>query len=85
MILRLNVNDFLDHTDIRAFRFLNEFPLFFGNLFLAKVSPPNEHALIDGRPWWQRYQPVSYKLNSRSGTEAEFISMVKRCNSAGVR
>ncbi|CAF4636664.1 unnamed protein product, partial [Rotaria socialis] len=27
----------------------------------VQVSPPNEHALIDGRPWWQRYQPVSYK------------------------
>ncbi|CAF5009262.1 unnamed protein product, partial [Rotaria socialis] len=49
------------------------------------VSPPNEHALIDGRPWWQRYQPVSYKLQSRSGTEAEFIDMVDRCNKAGVR
>ncbi|CAF1544604.1 unnamed protein product [Rotaria magnacalcarata] len=51
----------------------------------VQVSPPNEHALIDGRPWWQRYQPVSYKLQSRSGTEAEFIDMVGRCNKAGVR
>ncbi|CAF5008452.1 unnamed protein product, partial [Rotaria socialis] len=30
-------------------------------------------------------QPVSYKLQSRSGTEAEFIDMVDRCNKAGVR
>lgn len=36
-------------------------------------------------PWWQRYQPVSYKLYSRSGTEAEFIDMVQRCNRVGVR
>jgi len=31
-----------------------------------------------------RYQPVSYKLVSRSGNEAEFIDMVNRCNNAGV-
>lgn len=53
----------------------------------VQVSPPNEHALISDpwRPWYQRYQPVSYKLGSRSGTEAEFISMVNRCNAVGVR
>lgn len=51
----------------------------------VQVSPPSEHALISGRPWWQRYQPVSYKLVSRSGNEAEFIDMVNRCNNAGVR
>jgi alpha-amylase len=37
------------------------------------------------RPWWERYQPTSYKLDSRSGTEAEFADMVERCNNAGVR
>ncbi|CAG7733781.1 unnamed protein product, partial [Allacma fusca] len=37
------------------------------------------------RPWYERYQPVSYKLETRSGTEQEFQSMVRRCNSAGVR
>ncbi len=36
-------------------------------------------------PWWERYQPISYKLYSRSGTEAEFIDMVHRCNAVGVR
>ena len=35
-------------------------------------------------PWWQRYQPVSYKMDSRSGTEEEFIDMVRRCNDVGV-
>lgn len=45
-----------------------------------QVSPPNEHAVINGHPWWQRYQPVSYELdNSRSGTLAEFESMVETC------
>lgn len=53
----------------------------------VQVSPPNEHALVEDpfRPWWQRYQPVSYKLISRSGNEDEFKDMVKRCNAAGVR
>jgi len=56
----------------------------------VQVSPPNEHAWItsgDGAPypWWMRYQPVSYSLDrSRSGSRAEFIAMVNRCNTAGV-
>lgn len=52
-----------------------------------EVSPPNEHVLINDpfRPWWQRYQPISYKLTSRSGNEKEFVEMVERCNAAGVR
>ncbi|CAF1547390.1 unnamed protein product, partial [Didymodactylos carnosus] len=53
----------------------------------VQVSPPNEHAILDyaNRPWYERYQPVSYKLISRSGTEEEFIDMVNRCNAVGVR
>ena len=34
---------------------------------------------------WQRYQPVSYNLTSRSGNEKEFKEMVARCNTVGVR
>lgn len=56
----------------------------------VQISPPNEHAWYatgDGAPypWWMRYQPVSYSLDrSRSGTRAEFIDMVNRCNAVGV-
>ncbi len=51
----------------------------------VQVSPPQEHVIATGYPWWQRYQAVSYKLDkSRSGTRAEFISMVQACKSAGV-
>ncbi|HEU0053667.1 MAG TPA: alpha-amylase family glycosyl hydrolase, partial [Longimicrobium sp.] len=50
----------------------------------VQVSPPQEHAVIAGAPWWQRYQPVSYALESRSGTRAEFAAMVSRCRAAGV-
>ncbi|CAH1797073.1 unnamed protein product [Owenia fusiformis] len=54
----------------------------------VQISPPNEHRIIDSpdyRPWYQRYQPVSYKLDSRSGNEQELRDMVERCNKAGVR
>ena len=50
-----------------------------------QVSPPNEHRIIHSRPWYERYQPVSYKLISRSGNEQEFKDMVERCNNVGVR
>ncbi|XP_023334511.1 alpha-amylase [Eurytemora carolleeae] len=48
----------------------------------VQVSPPMEH--IQGGQWWTRYQPVSYKLESRSGNRDQFISMVNRCNAVGV-
>ncbi|KAK7085956.1 hypothetical protein SK128_005871 [Halocaridina rubra] len=54
----------------------------------VQLSPPHEHVIITAEypyPWWQRYQPVSYKLGSRSGTEEEFTDMVQRCNAVGVR
>ncbi|CAG7826159.1 unnamed protein product, partial [Allacma fusca] len=45
----------------------------------VQVSPPNENLIVDQnperRPWWERYQPVSYKLETRSGSEQEFQSM----------
>uniref|UniRef100_A0A2K6A3V0 Alpha-amylase n=1 Tax=Mandrillus leucophaeus TaxID=9568 RepID=A0A2K6A3V0_MANLE len=53
----------------------------------VQVSPPNENVAIynPSRPWWERYQPVSYKLCTRSGNEDEFRNMVTRCNNVGVR
>ncbi|EDW08396.1 alpha-amylase A [Drosophila mojavensis] len=51
----------------------------------VQVSPVNENAVIGSRPWWERYQPISYKLSTRSGNEQQFASMVRRCNDAGVR
>lgn len=50
----------------------------------VQVSPPNEHAIVEGRPWYERYQPVSYILNSRSGNRDEFVNMVKACKNVGV-
>ncbi|GBN84621.1 Pancreatic alpha-amylase [Araneus ventricosus] len=59
----------------------------------VQVSPPNENGIIwepswnrnIKRPWFERYQPVSYKLFTRSGSEMEFREMVRRCNNVGVR
>ncbi len=48
----------------------------------VQVSPPQEH--IQGSQWWTRYQPVSYQIQSRSGTRAEFANMVSRCKAVGV-
>ena len=51
----------------------------------VQVSPPQEHIVFGARPWWERYQPVSYSIDrSRSGTRDEFITMVTRCRAAGV-
>ncbi|XP_064371895.1 pancreatic alpha-amylase-like [Dromaius novaehollandiae] len=53
----------------------------------VQVSPPNENLVVTSpnRPWWERYQPISYKLCTRSGNEDEFRDMVTRCNNVGVR
>jgi len=50
----------------------------------VQISPPNDHAVLEGQPWYQRYQPVSYKIISRSGTREELIDMIRRCKAVGV-
>ncbi|MFC3998782.1 alpha-amylase family protein [Nocardiopsis sediminis] len=54
----------------------------------VQVSPPQEHVVLSaqGFPWWQDYQPVSYKIdNTRRGTAADFQDMVDRCRDSGVK
>ncbi|WP_405096520.1 carbohydrate-binding module family 20 domain-containing protein [Micromonospora sp. NBC_01412] len=56
----------------------------------VQVAPPQESVSlpnsIDGvHPWYEVYQPVSYKLESRFGTRAQFAAMVTACHDAGVR
>ena len=48
----------------------------------VEVSPPQEH--ITGPQWWIHYQPVSYQIESKLGTRAEFAKMVDTCDKAGV-
>lgn len=50
----------------------------------VQVSPPTENSVVDGRPWWEKYQPASYTFDNRSGDRAAFVDMVQRCNNAGV-
>ncbi|XP_004924134.1 alpha-amylase 4N [Bombyx mori] len=55
----------------------------------VQVSPPSENVIIrlsDGtRPWYERYQVMSYKLITRSGNQDEFLNMTRRCNDVGIR
>ena len=47
-----------------------------------QVSPPNENRIVyqgQDRPWWERYQPISYKFETRSGDRAAFTNMIDRC------
>ncbi|MBX2997357.1 MAG: pullulanase-type alpha-1,6-glucosidase [Caldilineaceae bacterium] len=55
----------------------------------VQVSPPMEHVIpfAPDYPWWVRYQPVTHdvtKMTSRSGTLAEFQSMIDTCAALGV-
>lgn len=51
----------------------------------VQVSPVNENLIVTKRPWWERYQPMSYNIVTRSGNERQFRDMVFRCNKVGVR
>ncbi|WP_229401522.1 carbohydrate-binding module family 20 domain-containing protein [Micromonospora okii] len=56
----------------------------------VQVAPPQESVSLpnsaDGaHPWYEVYQPVSYRLESRFGTRAQFAAMVTACHDAGVR
>lgn len=51
----------------------------------VQVSPVQENVIIPNRPWYERYQPQSYKFHTRSGTEQEFLDMSRRCNNVGIR
>ncbi|MEV4492488.1 carbohydrate-binding module family 20 domain-containing protein [Micromonospora coxensis] len=56
----------------------------------VQVAPPQESVSLpnsaDGvHPWYEVYQPVSYRLESRFGTRQQFAAMVTACHDAGVR
>ncbi|KZT36083.1 glycoside hydrolase family 13 protein [Sistotremastrum suecicum HHB10207 ss-3] len=48
----------------------------------VQVSPAQEH--IQGAQWWTDYQPVSYIIESKRGTRAQYQSMIQTCHAAGV-
>lgn len=51
----------------------------------VQLSPVTENAILKGRPWHERYQPVSYKFITRSGNEIQLRDMIKRCNRVKIR
>lgn len=51
----------------------------------VQVSPVSENVVSPNGQWWERYQPISYKLITRSGNREQFQNMVRRCNKVGVR
>lgn len=51
----------------------------------VQISSVIENLAVPGRPWYERYQPLSYRFVNRSGTRAQLADMVRRCNAAGVR
>jgi len=46
----------------------------------VQVSPPQEHVI--GPQWWVRYQPVSYRVESRGGTRTE-SRIIRTCGRSG--
>ena len=59
----------------------------------VQIPPIHEHVILVRpsfnndviRPWYERYQVVSYKIASRSGNADDVKDMIARCNKAGVR
>ncbi|MEU6504775.1 carbohydrate-binding module family 20 domain-containing protein [Streptomyces sp. NPDC046942] len=51
----------------------------------VQVAPPEESLKQTNYYWWDVYQPYSYSLNSRFGSQAKFSAMITACHKAGVK
>lgn len=51
----------------------------------VQTSPVSENVILQGRPWYERYQPLSYNIATRSGDSNDFYEMTQRCRAVGVR
>ena len=40
---------------------------------------------IQGDQWWTDYQAVSYKIQSKRGSRAQFANMVSSCHAQGIK
>lgn len=49
------------------------------------VAPPAESLAHPDGAWWDIYQPYSYQLDGRLGSQADFAAMTKACGDAGVK
>lgn len=57
-----------------------------------QISPVTENVIVShdtlyvyNRPWWERYEPISYNITSRSGSYEDLVNMIFRCNAVGIR
>lgn len=65
---------------------INEVPFLAQHGYDAiKLSPPQESAVTPGHAWWEMYQPVTYHLSSRYGTEEDLKSLISLCHSYGIK
>lgn len=51
----------------------------------VQISPVQESKTDDKYSWYLRYQPISYKINSRSGNVDELKNMIRRCMDQKIR
>jgi alpha-amylase len=51
----------------------------------VQVSPVHEGKDDESHSWYNRYQPVSYKIISPSGNEDEFKNMIRKCMDHQIR
>ncbi|XP_015605217.2 alpha-amylase A isoform X2 [Cephus cinctus] len=49
----------------------------------VQVSPVQENLIISKRPWYERYQTMSYKIETRSGNERLFKQMIPAIGTGG--
>lgn len=54
----------------------------FGAVQLPVVT---ENLIVPGRPWWERYQPISYRIDTRSGNASALRDMITRCHRHDIR
>lgn len=65
---------------------INEIPYLAEHGFDAiKLYPPQETAVLPGRPWYELYQPVTYQLSSFFGTEEEFRILIDICHTYNIK
>lgn len=64
---------------------INHNLIFIKNFFVGLLTPWNVVISNPHRSFWERYQPISDKLCSRSGIEAKCKNMLSRCNDIGVK
>lgn len=51
----------------------------------VQTSTATENLIVPGRPWYERFQPISYRIDGRSGNASALLDMTTRCNRVGVR